>query len=391
MNVKLLAEICKEPGAPGFEGRIRDLIIKELDGLVDSIDIDNMGNVIAVKKGRSSKKSIMSAAHIDEIGFMVRHIDANGFIRFLPIGGFDAKTLTAQRVIIHGKRDIIGVMGCKPIHIMTPAEKAKLPEVTDFFIDTGLTKAELAEIIEVGNPITRERELIEMGHCVNVKSLDNRVSAFILVETLRRLKEEKRRPAYDFIAAFTVQEEVGIRGAQVSALAAKPDFAIALDVTLACDLPGSPDHEKISELGKGTAIKLLDSSVICDARMVAYLKGLATKHGITWQTEMLPAGGTDTAMLQRMVPGGSIAGALSIPTRYIHQVIEMCHKDDIQATIDLLTEAVVELDDYTWAHSNPLKPTSKPTTISRDAKVSKATKSAKATKGSEDKKKAKKK
>lgn len=353
MNIDLLNKVCAAPGASGFEDRIRLLILKELDGLADEVRVDNLGNVIATKWGKDTSKTIMSAAHMDEIGFMVRHIDANGFIRFVPLGGFDAKTLTAQRVIIHGKKDIMGVMGCKPIHVMSPAERTKLPEVSDYFIDTGLSKEKVEELITVGDPITRERELIEMGDCVNVKSLDNRVSVFILLEVLRALAKNGKRPAYNFAAVFTVQEEVGIRGANVSAMQIQPDFGLALDITIACDVPGTPDHDKVTCLGEGTAIKIYDSSTICDARMVKFLKKIATKKNIKWQTEILPSGGTDTAGIQRMTPGGSIAGALSIPTRYVHQVIEMCHKDDIQATIDLAYEAICKMDNYEWDYPQP--------------------------------------
>lgn len=349
MNIELLSLICETPGAPGFEDRIRTLVLQELAGLVDDVTLDNMGNIIALKKGIDSSKTIMSAAHMDEIGFMVRHIDDKGFIRFQPLGGFDPKTLVAQRVIIHGKKDIIGVMGCRPIHVMTVAERAKMPEVSDFFIDTGLSKAELDELVSIGDPVTRERALIEMGDCINVKSLDNRIAVFILLETLREMKTKKKKPAFNFAAVFTVQEEVGIRGANVSAMKIQPDFGIGLDTTIACDTPGTPEQDQITALGKGVAIKLFDSSTICDSRMVKFLKQTAEQKNIQWQPEILHAGGTDTAGIQRMTPGGSIAGALSIPTRFVHQVIEMCHKDDVQAAIDLLVAATCQMDSFDWS------------------------------------------
>ena len=224
IDVKLLSRICEAPGPPGFEKRIRDLVLKELGGLADEVRTDAMGNVMALKKGKSSKKKSMAAAHMDEIGFIVSHIDDRGFLRFNPLGGFDPKTLTSQRVIVHGREDVVGVMGSKPIHIMTPEERNKAPKLTDYFIDLGMTKKQVDELVAVGDPVTRERELIEMGECVNVKSLDNRVSVFVLLETLRSLKKSRRKPAYDFHAVFTVQEEVGIRGASVSTLEVQPDF-----------------------------------------------------------------------------------------------------------------------------------------------------------------------
>jgi tetrahedral aminopeptidase len=310
--------------------------------------VDNLGNVLAIKKSKKNpdNKKIMVAAHMDEIGFIVTHIEEGGFLRFHTLGGFDPKTLTAQRVIVHGKKDLIGVMGSKPIHVMTAEEKTKLPKTTDFFIDMGMPKSEVEKYIQIGDPITRDRELIEMGECVNCKSIDNRVAVFILIETLKVLKD----PAYDVYATFTVQEEVGLRGANVAAHGINPDFGIALDTTIAYDVPGASAHEKITELGKGTAIKIMDAMTICDYRMVAFMKETAKNQNIPWQAEILTAGGTDTAGVQRMGKQGAIAGAISIPTRHLHQVIEMAHKADIQSSIDLLKACLENMDQYDWKH-----------------------------------------
>ncbi len=346
INVDLLAKICKAPGAPGFEKEIRELVLKEIEGLCDSIDIDNMGNVTAIKKGREDKR-VMIGAHMDEIGFIVTHIDKNGFLRFHTLGGFDPKTLTAQRVIVHGKKDLLGVMSSKPIHVMTAEERQKLPKTTDYFIDLGMPYDEVIKYVEVGSPITRERELIEMGDCVNSKSLDNRLAVFILIELLRELKDKE--VPYDIYGVFTVQEEIGIRGASVSAQKIQPDFGFGLDTTIAFDLPGAAEHEKVTSLGEGAAIKVMDSRTVCDYRMVRYMKETASKHNIKWQPEILTAGGTDTAGIQQMTAGGSIAGAVSIPTRHLHQVVEMAHKQDIRDCIDLLKACVSDLDKGDWA------------------------------------------
>jgi putative aminopeptidase FrvX len=346
INVKLLKKICEAPGVPGYESKIRNMIIKEVTPLVDSVEVDNMGNVITIKKGKSSKKKAMIGAHMDEIGFMVSFVDDKGFVRFTTLGGFDPKTLTAQRVVIHGKKDVVGVMGSKPIHVMSPEERNKMPKTTDFFIDLGMSKKEVDKIVSVGNPITRERELIEMGNCVNCKSIDNRVSVFVLIETLRQLKSTP----YDTYGVFTVQEEVGIRGANVAAHTINPDFGFGLDTTIAFDVPGSAPHEQVTALGAGTAIKILDAMTICDYRMVDYMKGVAIKNKIKWQTELLTAGGTDTAGIQRMGKNGAISGAVSIPTRHLHQVIEMANKEDIENSIKLLKACLESLDQYDWAH-----------------------------------------
>ncbi|MBY0425189.1 MAG: M42 family metallopeptidase [Cytophagales bacterium] len=349
INVDLLKSICEVPGAPGHERLIRELVSKEISHVVDSTTIDNMGNLIAFKKAKNnpSGKKILLAAHMDEIGFIISHIDDKGFLRFHPIGGFDPKTLTAQRVIVHGKKDLIGVMGSKPIHIMSPEERNQVVKITDFFIDLGLPKEEVIKYIEVGNPVTRQRELIEMGNCVNCKSIDNRVSVFILIETLKLLQDFP----YDVYAAFTVQEEVGIRGAIVAAHSINPDFGIAIDTTIAYDVPGAKPEESCTRLGEGAAIKIMDSSTICDTRMVRYLKKLANDNSIKWQPELLPAGGTDTAAVQRNGKSGSIAGAISIPTRHIHQVIEMADKNDISNCIQLLKAGIENLDKFDLSYS----------------------------------------
>jgi endoglucanase len=352
MNKELLAEICKTPGAPGYEQKVRELVIREVKDLVDEVEVDQMGNVYAIKKARLSDEQGKSddrgmiGAHMDEIGFMVTHIDDNGFIRFHTLGGFDPKTLTAQRVIIHGKEDVIGVMASKPIHVMTAEERNKIAKTKDYFIDTGLPAEKVKELVEIGNPITREREFIEMGECFNSKSLDNRLAVFILIETLRLLKDQE--VPYDVYGVFTVQEEVGIRGANVATQHVQPKFGFGLDTTIAFDLPGASAHEMITKLGEGTAIKIMDASTICDYRMVAFMKKVADDNNIKWQPEILTAGGTDTAGIQRFTAGGSIAGAVSIPTRHLHQVIEMAHKDDIQGSIDLLTACLKSLADYDW-------------------------------------------
>jgi len=346
VDIKLLKNICETPGAPGFENRVRNLVFKEIENCVDDINIDNMGNVIALKKGKDDTKSVMIAAHMDEIGFIVTHINDKGFLKFHPLGGFDPKTLTSQRVIVHGKKNLVGVMGSKPIHVMTAEEKNRVPKIQDYYIDLGLEKSEVDKIVKVGDPVTRERGLIEMGDCINCKSLDNRISVFVLIEALKKIKT----PDFNTYAVFTVQEEVGIRGAQVATQKIKPDFGFGLDTTIAYDVPGAAEHEKITSLGKGVAIKIMDASAICDTRMVQFMRKTANAHNIQWQNEILTAGGTDTASIQRMTPGGSIAGAFSIPTRHIHQVIEMVHKKDVQNCIDLLTYCLEELKDFDWNH-----------------------------------------
>lgn len=344
INLDLLRTLCLTPGAPGDEKRIRAFVESQIGPYVDHMEIDPMGNLIAFKKGRTDKKAL-AAAHLDEISFMITHIDKDGFGRFHTLGGFDPKTLTAQRVVVHGKKDLIGVLGSKPIHIMSAEERNKAPKVSDYFIDFGMGQDAVKKWVAPGDFVTRERDLVEIGECVTTKSLDNRVSVFILIEALKRLET----PATDFYAVFSVQEEVGLRGATTATRKIAPDFGFGLDVTIANDVPGAQEHEKITELGKGTAIKVMDNSVIADTRMVRFMEHVARESDIPYQKEILTGGGTDTAAIQRSAEG-AIVGCISIPSRHIHSVVEMCHKADIEHSIQLLVDCLHKLDrfDYEW-------------------------------------------
>ncbi len=347
LNLELFEKICQTPGAPGFEHRIRNTVIEQIESVVDDYKIDNLGNIIAIKKGQGNA-SVMSAAHMDEISFIVKHIDDNGFIKFQTLGGFDPKTLTAQKVIVHGTEDLVGVMGTKPIHVMTEEEKKKLPKIKDYYIDLGLSKEEVEKYVAVGDPVTRKGEFLEMGKQLSCKSIDNRSSVYMLIETLKKLKGQTI--PYDFYGVFSVQEEVGLRGASTAAHQINPDFGIAIDTTIAFDTPGSSPQEMITKLGEGAAIKVMDSATICDQRMVEYMKKIAGENEIPFQMEVLTGGATDTAMIQRMGKEGAIAGAVSIPTRNMHQVIEMANQEDIQGSIDLLAACILNLDQFNWEH-----------------------------------------
>src|SRR5690606_5839693 len=178
IDFELLKRVSECPGPPGFEQPIRELIRKEVEGLADKIWVDSMGSLIARLHGKD-ESSVMVTAHMDEIGFIVTYIDEQGFIRFHPLGGFDPKTLTSQRVIIHGKEPVLGVMGSKPIHIMNPEDRKKAPRMEDYLIDTRFPADKVQQFISTEDPIRRQRSLIQMGVCFNGKSLDNRISVYI--------------------------------------------------------------------------------------------------------------------------------------------------------------------------------------------------------------------
>lgn len=328
------------PGAPGFEHRIRALIQKELEGHVDSMQTDTMGNLIAHLKG--SGRKVMAAAHMDEISLITTFIDDQGFIRFSNLGGFDPKTLSTQRVIVHGKEDLLGVIGTKAIHSMSDEERKQPPKLEHFYIDTGLAPEKVKKLVAVGSPITREKDLRILGNCITGKSLDNRLSVYILLEAVRQAS----KTGSDFYAVFTVQEEVGLRGARVAASHIQPEIGIALDVTLAIDTPGSDQKDRCTQLGKGTAVKIMDSSVISTPELVEWINRLADKHGIPCQREVLTAGGTDTSALQYLTGVGARVSCISTPVRYIHSTVETAAKSDIEAGIQLMTRLIEEIDQY---------------------------------------------
>jgi len=345
MNIALLKTLSELPGISGREHRIRTFIEQEIAPLVDEMHTDNLGNLIALKRGTSGKR-VAIAAHMDEIGFMIKHIYDEGFAKFHPIGGFDPKTLIAQRVIAHGKQDIIGVIATKPIHIQKPAERTgpQALDLDDLFIDFCMPGDELRQLLAVGDWVSRKQELLEVGHCVNGKSLDNRIAVFILIETLRAFAG----CPHDVYAVFSVQEEVGLRGAQVAAHSLNPDFAFAIDGTITYDLPDAAAALQVSRLGKGPAIKYADGSVIADQRLVRYMHAVADQLGIAVQREVLPAGGTDTGALQRYGKNGAIAGCLSVPMRHVHTSVETVHKGDLDASIRLMVGLLQHFDQFSY-------------------------------------------
>jgi endoglucanase len=332
LNLELLRRLCAAPGIAGREERVRDLVIDELRPLVDDVRVDTLGNVVATRRGSGPR--VMLAAHMDEIGFFVSHIDDQGFIRLQTVGGFDPRTLIAQRVLVHGFAGSVlpGALqpGTKPIHLLEKDE-IKPPKLDELFVDVGLPVERVREEVEVGDIVTLERELIEVGDGVMSKALDDRVSVFTMIEALRAMGSSDA----EVVAVATTQEEVGLRGAETAAFEVQPDVAIALDITLALDIPGMPPELAVSRLGNGVAIKIMDSSHISHPGLVRHLRDLADTHDIPYQLEILPRGGTDAGAMQR-ARGGVAAVTLSIPTRYVHTVNELADRREIAATIQLL-------------------------------------------------------
>ncbi len=330
----LLRQLCELHGIPGREEQVRDFILSQVKDHVDSYDVDPMGNLICRKNAEGSDETVMVACHMDEIGFYVRYIDNNGFLRLQPAGGFDPRQLFSRRVLVRTRNgDRIGTLypSGPPLHVASPEDRQKVPELKAFFVDMGLPADKVKEDVRVGDPVSLHQTFTEIGDLVSCKAMDNRVACWTGIRLLQQLKN----PTRNIAVVFTVQEEVGLRGAITSAFTVAPTYSVAIDVTLACDTPHTDKEEYISELGKGTCIKVMDSSTISDYELVQTFVDLAESQNISHQMELLPRGGTDAGALQRAA-GGSKAITLSVPTRYIHTICESISPSDLQDTLKLL-------------------------------------------------------
>jgi endoglucanase len=345
LNVDLLKRLCETPGIPGREERVRELIEKEVKGLFDEVQTDPMGNLLCKRNPRGGKMGkgeptrVMLPCHMDEIGFYVKHIDDRGFIRLNPAGGFDTRNLFSRRVLVCTKKhgDLVGVMnpGGRPIHIASEEDKKKVPEVKEFFIDLGLSGDEVRERVRVGDMVVMHEPFAEVGHKLVSKAMDNRVACWLGIECIRALEAAGGEHAAEIHVVFTVQEEVGLRGARTSANAIQAHLGIGLDTTLSCDTPGVPEEEATTIQGNGAGLHLMDSSFIGDHRLGDELDDLAAKKKIPIQRTILARGGQDGAAVQQAMGGGRAIG-LVVGTRYIHTVTEMIDRTDLAAARDLL-------------------------------------------------------
>ncbi len=354
-NFDLLKQLCETPGISSREGQMRKLVAQSLRPLADSLEADAMGNLIAVKKGADGGPKIMIAAHLDEIGFMVKYIDDKGFLRLLPVGGWDPRVMVAQRVIVHGfgGQTLRGALmpAAKPIHLLSAEDANKPPKIDEFFVDLGLSGEQVKAQVEPGDMVTMDRTCERVGEMVVSKSLDNRLSVFVMIEALRRLQNTPIQAT--LLAVATTQEEVGLRGAITAAYALQPDIGIALDVTLANDFPGPSEAEQVTQLGSGAAIKIADSSLLCHPKLARHFRDVAEAKKIPYQLELLPRGGTDAGGIQRS-RGGVPSFTLSIPTRYVHSVNEMAHVGDIEAAIALLAAYLEEAHTRNYGYADDL-------------------------------------
>ncbi len=336
MNIKLLKTLCETPGVPGHEDRVRAVITKDIKGLFDSVETDAMGSLHCVRKGKGKNpEKIMLLCHMDEIGFLVSHVSDKGFIYLQTVGGFDARNLFSRRVLVCTQTgDLKAVMnpGGRPVHIASPADRKKVPEPHEFYVDTGLG-AKAKDVVNVGDMVVMDEPFLEMGDKFVSKALDNRIACWLGIEAIRGLGKVKTKAEIHVV--FTTQEEVGLRGARTAAYRVQPDIGIGIDVTLSCDTPGVPEQDRTTVQGEGFGLHMRDSSFIADKALVAEIATLAEKKKIPYQRTMLRAGGQDGAAAQQAAAGARAVGIV-VGTRYIHTVTEMIEKSDLQAARDIL-------------------------------------------------------
>lgn len=349
MNVDLLKRLCETPGVPGREERVRALIEEEVEGLFDEVRTDAMGSLICRRGPRAAKKKsakslsgkatkVVLLCHMDQIGFYVRHIDEKGFLRVNNAGGFDTRNLFSRRVkVVTGSGDLNAVMnpGGRPVHIASDADKAKIPEIKDLFVDTGLPIDEVKKRVKIGDYVVYNDPFMEIGGKLVSQAMDNRVACWLGIESVRRIEEEGRGHACDLYVAFTTQEEVGLRGAKTAAHAIGCDIGIGLDVTLSCDTPGVPSDEAVTDHGKGFGLHVMDGSFIADYRLIDEVEACAKKSKIPYQRTILMRGGQDGAAAQQSGVGARAIGIV-VGTRYIHTTTEMIDKGDLKAARDIL-------------------------------------------------------
>ncbi|MCA9179123.1 MAG: M20/M25/M40 family metallo-hydrolase [Planctomycetales bacterium] len=341
--MELLELLTQTPSVPGRESRIRQVIADHLAEakLVDEMHVDPLGSLLTIRKPRgagaaqTAPQRVMLAAHMDQIGFLVSHIHGDGTLRVNPVGGFDPRNLFARKVrVCAASGDLMGVMnpGGKPIHISSPEERKKVPEINEFYIDLGMSGEQVGEQVKLGDMVVLDGPFHTVGDYVSSQCLDNRVGCWAQLRALEQLGDH----ACEIHAVWTVQEEVGLRGAVPASYRVQPDIAIACDTTLCCQTPGVPEEQRVSVAGGGVALHVMDSSAISDLGLIEEMEALAETHQIPVQRALLARGGQDGAAMQRARTGARMV-AMACPIKHIHTVTEMAHRTDLAAYVALLT------------------------------------------------------
>ncbi|KXG42905.1 M42 family metallopeptidase [Tepidibacillus infernus] len=347
LTLQMFKELTEAPGAPGNEAAAREVMRKYIEPYADEVYTDNLGSLIA-RKGNHGPK-ILIAGHLDEVAFMVTRITDDGFIKFQPLGGWWEQVMLAQRVTIHTRKgEVIGIIGSKPPHILPPEARKKPVEKKDMFIDIGASSKEEAEEFGVrpGDSIIPVSPFTVMKNpkMIMAKAWDNRIGCAIAVEVLKRLKDEQHPNTVYGVG--TVQEEVGLRGAQTSVNTVQPDIAFAIDVGIAGDTPGVTDDEAVSKMGKGPQILLFDASMVPHRGLRDFVVDIAEEENIPFQYEALAGGGTDAGRFH-LYGKGVPSTVIGIATRYIHSHAAILHRDDFEQAVNLLVKVIKRLDEKT--------------------------------------------
>lgn len=326
LDFSILKTLTELPGVSGRETAVRECLKNLLKDSADEISTDTLGNLIVFKKG-TSDKNLLFCAHMDEVGLMIHFVDERGFLRFVTVGGIDPRTLLAQRVRVQTKSGaLLGIIGTKPAHITTEADRGKAVGIKELFIDLGLPADEVKKRVEPGDWAVLDRSYEEFGDGkISAKALDNRAGVFVLAEVVRALKN----PFYNVYAVFTVQEEVGLRGATTAAYGVKADVALCLDTTGAADIPGCAPQDYICSLGGGVGLTALDARTITPENLLNELKQICDTHNIRRQVRVAPRGGNDAGAVHLSKTGVPTCG-LSVPTRNIHSNVEIISKQDLE-------------------------------------------------------------
>jgi endoglucanase len=337
-----LEKLSNAQGVAGREDEARDLMVKLLKPYADEVTVDRMENVVAVKKGKKNSLKVMLAAHMDEVGLMVKNVTKEGFLQFTKMGGIDDRILLAQKVnILTGKTSLPGIIGAKPPHIQKEEERKKIVAYDEMFIDVGAENREDAKKmgVKVGDPIAFDAAYVKVGKdAVMGKAFDDRAGCAVMVETLKQLGETD----CTVYAVGTVQEEVGLRGAVTATFGVDPDVGIALDVTVAGDVPGVREFDTTVKMGKGPALSVSDSGLITHPKVLRWLIETATENKIEYQMETGLMGTTDAARMA-LTRGGVPSGTISIPARYIHSPVGMVSLKDLEDCARLATLVVQKI------------------------------------------------
>lgn len=340
-TVELLRTLTEAFGPSGFEDEVRDVIRSLVDPLADEVMVDTLGNLLVTRRGRT-ETTFMLDAHMDEIGFMITWIEDGGFLRLQPIGGWDARIIPSHALTIlsDSGAKIKGAIGTPPPHVLRPEDREKPFKIEDLFVDVGADSAgEVRELgIRIGSPAVIAYPFEALGEQrVMAKGLDDRAGCAVMIRVLEALQGEELDVTV--VAAFTVQEEVGLRGAGTAAWRIDPDIAIALEGTIAADVPGVPAPRQPTRQGQGPSIRIMDAGMIGMPRMIRALATTAEEAGIPFQYQVPAPGGTDAGAIHR-ARGGVLSGAVSVPCRYIHAPCSILRLDDVENTVRLVTEFV---------------------------------------------------